>query len=66
MRFILEDGYETIVPLNEYKKEILRFADKIEQFYQSSPPRKLPKDKHAREGYITFWNEWHRRKAECI
>lgn len=66
VRLILDDGYETIVSIGEYKKEVLRFVDKIEKFYQSSPPRKLPKNKHDREGCLAFWKEWRRRKAECI
>lgn len=64
IHLILEDGSETIVPLEEYKKEVYKFADKIESFYQASLPRKLPKDEYDRNGYIAFWNEWHRRRTE--
>lgn len=64
IKLILEDGSETIVSLEEYKKEVFQFADKVETFYKASPPRKLPKDEFDRNGYITFWKEWHRRRTE--
>lgn len=62
VRLILEDGSETVVPFDEYKKQVFEFADKIEDFYKSSLPRNLPKDEFDRNGYIAFWNEWHRRR----
>lgn len=48
--------------LNEYRKEVLQFADKIETFYQSSLPKILPEDEFECNGYLAFWNEWHRRR----
>lgn len=64
IKLILQNGYETVVPLEQYKKEVFQFADKVEAFYKSSLPRKLPKDEFDRNGYITFWKEWHRRRTE--
>lgn len=66
VRLILDDGVQTLIPIREYKKEVLQFVDKIEQFYESSKPKKLPEDEFERNGYIAFWNEWKRRKAESI
>lgn len=64
VRLVLEDGCQSVMPLNEYREEVFRFADKIEAFYRSCPPRKLPEDEFGRNGYIAFWNEWYRRRAE--
>ncbi|MDE7426078.1 MAG: hypothetical protein K2N51_20670 [Lachnospiraceae bacterium] len=62
VRLILEDGTETIIPISEYKNEVFRFADKVESFYKSCSPKKMPEDEYDRNGYITFWKEWHRRR----
>lgn len=65
VKLILENGTETRVSIDEYKKEVCRFADMIEAFYDSSKPKKMPQDEFDKNGYIAFWNEWHRRrKAE--
>ena len=63
VRLILEDRTEVTVPLEEYKAEVFRFADKIEAFYRSCTPRVLPEDAFERNGYIAFWNEWRRRRG---
>lgn len=63
VRLILEDGYETRVPIMEYRKEVFRFADFIETYYQTCPPKQIPTDSFDRDGYLTFWKEWHRRRA---
>ena len=59
---ILEDGYEETVAIEAYKTEVFRFADKIEAFYSSCTPKIMPKDEYDRNGYLAFWNEWHRRR----
>ena len=60
----LEDGYSVRVPLCEYRDEVFRFADMIEDHYSSRPPKNLPQDEFLRNGYIAFWNEWHRRRGD--
>lgn len=59
---VLENGTEVSVPLEEYQQEVYRFADKIENYYKSCSPKIIPEDKFKRDGYIAFWNEWHRRR----
>lgn len=59
---ILEDGTEERVSRKEYQDEVFRFADKIEAFYQQCSPKILPEDEFDRDGYLAFWNEWHRRR----
>ena len=66
VRLILEDGLEIVIPRDEYKKEVFQFADKIEAFYLSALPKKLPADEFDRNGYIAFWNEWLRRRRDSF
>ena len=65
LRLVLEDGYAVTVPMSQYRAEVYRFADSIEAFYKSSPPRRDPQDEFDRRGYVAFWNEWHRRRGNC-
>lgn len=62
VKLVLDDGFEETVPLNDYQKEVFAFADKIEDFYNSCSPKIMPEDDFERNGYIAFWNEWHRRR----
>lgn len=59
----LDDGTIFWVPLEDYKIEVFRFADEIEQFYDSCSPKILPEDEFDKDGYIAFWNEWHKRRG---
>ena len=58
----LENGRKETIPLEEYKQEVYRFVDKIEEYYKFCSPKKIPEDPFSRDGYIAFWNEWHRRR----
>lgn len=62
VKIILPTGEETEIPMDEYKAEVFSFADSIEAFYQSCTPKNIPGDEFERDGYIAFWNEWHRRR----
>lgn len=64
VELILEDGYTVTVPMDEYRREVLAFVQKIEDFYNTSEPRTLPEDASDRESYALFWKEWHRRKNQ--
>ncbi len=59
---ILESGTEITIPLEEYRQEVYKLADKIEDFYKLCSPKNVPSDEFERNGYIAFWNEWHRRR----
>ena len=60
----LEDGTKEIVAITDYEKQVYCFADKIENFYLSCSPKVMPKDPFDKNGYIAFWNEWHRRRGK--
>ena len=65
VELILEDGYAVTVPMDEYRREVLAFVQKIEDFYNAAPPRPVPEDDFDRKGWQTFWKEWHRRKEQA-
>ena len=61
---ITTDGEkETFVPMDDYRAEVFRFADKVDSYYAKCPP-KMPCDEFEALGYIAFWNEWHRRRGK--
>ncbi|MPW26963.1 hypothetical protein GC105_14355 [Alkalibaculum sp. M08DMB] len=60
----LEDGTKESVAIEDYRKVVYNFADKVEAFYNSCSPKVLPKEDFDRNGYLAFWNEWHRRRQE--
>lgn len=62
----LEDGTREYVSIAAYEREVFRFADKIETFYKSCTPKKVPADEFECNGYIAFWNEWHKRRNKSI
>lgn len=64
VKIILPSGQEEVVSMKEYEKEVYQFADKVESFYLSCTPKSLPKNEIDRNGYIAFWNEWHRRRGK--
>ena len=61
---VLEDGIREEISLEEYKRFVFAFADKVEAFYKSCAPKILPNDKIDRDGYLAFWTEWHGRRNQ--
>jgi len=63
IKLVTESGAETLIDIDDYRQEVYAFADKIEAFYKKSSPKNLSgADSMSRDGYIAFWNEWHRRR----
>ena len=57
----LADGTSETVDIEEYTAKVFQFADMIKDFYKFCTPKILPEDDELkRDGYIAFWNEWHR------
>ena len=61
VKITTESGKETFVPMDAYRAEVFRFADKVESYYAASAPKE-PYDDFSRRGFTAFWNEWHRRR----
>lgn len=64
VQIITASGNQTFVPMELYQKEVFRFADTIEAFYQKCSEKILPTDPFDRDSYLTFWKEWHRRRGK--
>ena len=64
VELITISGRHTFLPLAIYQNEVWQFADKIEAFYQRCSGKILPSDQTDRDGYLTFWKEWHRRRGQ--
>ena len=56
VRLVTEEAVYS-VPFLEYRDAVLFFAEAVETFYKSSPPREC-EDDLEREGYQAFCNEW--------
>jgi hypothetical protein len=64
IKFVTEAGRETLISIDDYRNDVFAFADKIEDFYKKSSPKKLSEaDAMMRDGYTAFWNEWRRRRS---
>ncbi len=60
----LRSGYSVTVDFEEYKAEVIRFADKIKAFYDTCTPKESDIE-FNQKGYTAFWNEWNRRYNEA-
>jgi len=65
VELITETGKEKILlDFETYKNEVLKFVDKVSDFYSQSLPRILPEDEYDRIAYSKFWEEWDKRRSE--
>lgn len=64
VRLITASGRETVVPLEEYAREVCRFADVVADFYAACSPKREPGDEFDRRGWAAFRREWRRRREE--
>ena len=62
IKLVTEAGTELCLDLDDYRDEVYSFADKIESFYNECLPKNIPSDEYKHNGYVAFWNEWHRRR----
>lgn len=62
VRLLTKSNSETIIPFEDYKYEVLKFVDKVQDFYESSKPKTLPKDEYDKDGYLKLWKEWELRR----
>ena len=54
VKLITEKGNTVFAYYLQYKEEVLRFADTVENFYKESLPKNIPEDEFERNGYIAF------------
>ena len=62
VKIILPSGQEEEIEMESYKAEVYAFADSVEAYYNTCSPKELPNDDFRINGYVAFWNEWHRRR----
>ena len=61
IKIVLASGEESDISFEEYREEVYRFADKIEDYYNKCLPKQFDDD-FKKNAYIAFWNEWRRRR----
>jgi hypothetical protein len=66
VRHIADTGEQALIDKAKYQRMVLRFADKVQQFYKDSKPKTLPADEFDRRGYEAFWAEWRGRRSRWI
>ena len=66
VELITESGIKTTIPLEDYKKVILEFANSVETFYGNPKLKVLPEDELEKNGFELFWNEWHSLKVSLF
>ncbi len=65
VRLTSESGAEETVPLAEYRRAVLAFADSVKAAYaECTPKARLDSDPYGWEGYLAFWREFDRLRAE--
>lgn len=65
LEYFSEDGHKVGSKLSKtkWKQIVFNFADKVQEFYQISPSKKLDElDEYEKSGYIAFWKEWNLRR----
>lgn len=65
VRITLPSGESQWVDFYSYRYQVLRFTEKVEGYYRSCQPKKIPEDEFERNGYLAFWNEWRQRYVEA-
>ena len=66
IKLTTKEGVKTIVSLENYQREVFRFADEVEEFYHACTEKQLPDNRADREGYLAFWGEWRRRRGSKV
>lgn len=56
-----EDGKKFAVSMEDYRREVLKFAHQVESFYTQCSVKNQSQDEYAWNGYQAFWKEWKRR-----
>ena len=62
VNFVTESNTAEHMHIEDYKTVVFNFADAIEKYYLNCTQKNIPQDKFEKDGYIAFWNEWHKRR----
>lgn len=62
VRIALENLPEVRVPLADYRAEVFRFADAVEDFFRQSKPKVVAGGSLNELWYPLFWPEWHKHR----
>jgi len=55
-----ESGVKEMLHINDYKRVVFDFVDKIEAFYKNCNEKNISEfGDAAQNAYRSFWNEWH-------
>ena len=57
----LEDLPQVRIPLAEYRAEVSRFADQVEEYFRQSKPKEVTAELD-KLWYPLFWKEWRKRR----
>jgi len=68
VKLTTENGTSVTLPIEEYSRPVLKFADQVKEFYDTQPPRAIRDDddwvyyelNKDRNGYELFWKEWNK------
>ena len=55
-----ENGDSAIIKKEDFQKMVFDFVDKIDEFYKSSLPKKIPENEFEIGAYEEIWLEWHK------
>lgn len=64
VRLETEKGMKVILLFQEYKKEVLKFINEVEEFYGNPNNKIITEDGFDKEGFKQFWVEWNKRKKK--
>ncbi len=64
IKHVSENGSESIINKQRYRKMVSDFVNKVEEFYMSGESKILPEDDFTRKGYEAFLKEWSKLKSE--
>lgn len=64
VKHITDSGQIAIIEKDIYLKFVVDFADRVEEFYKHSLPKRIPEDDFDKSAYLAFWKEWRELREE--
>ena len=60
VRLMADANNQIIIPFNEYKDIVFKFADEIKAYYDKCTPKKPKQDDFENKAYERFWSDWEK------